>query len=123
MFDKLKMLGALASLSRNPDEVRAAAERVRARAAAARHTGEGGLGAARVTVNGRLELVEVELAPALVAGMAADEPTRARAGALIVEAANAALAKARADLQDSIAREARALGLPEPPAEFGELLR
>jgi nucleoid-associated protein EbfC len=121
MFDKLKMMGTLASLMKNKDQLKSAGDRIKAAAAATRATGEGGGGAVRVTVDGRMRVVEVDLQPALVMGMAADERTRQLAGTLIAEATNAALASAQVKMKVVLDKEAKELGLPEMP-ELGGLL-
>jgi DNA-binding protein YbaB len=122
MFDKIKAMGAMASLLKDKDKLRAAGDRIKAAAQATRATGEGGGGAVRVTVDGKMRILEVELQPALVAGMAADERTRALAGNLIADAANTAMAAAQAKMKVVIEKEARELGLPDIPAELGGLL-
>ena len=76
MFDKLKAMGAVTSLLKNQDALRDAAARVRAKAEQILVTGQAGSGAARATVTGTLKVQGVELSPALVGGMAADERTR-----------------------------------------------
>src|SRR5690349_16160820 len=80
MFDKLKAMGAVASLLKDKDKLREIGARIKQRAEETRAAGEGGGGAVRVTVNGQMRVLEVELTPALVAGMAADERTRQLAG-------------------------------------------
>ncbi len=122
MFDKLKAMGAVASLLKDKDKLKAAGERIKDAAAATRATGEGGGGAVRVTVDGKMRVIEVELQPALVSGMAADERTRSLAGNLIAEAANAAMAAAQAKMRIVIEKEARDLGLPDIPSELAGLL-
>lgn len=121
MLDKLKMMGALASLMKNKDQLRTAGERIKSAAEATRGSGEAGGGAVRVTVDGKMKVVEVDLQPALVAGMAADERTRKLAGDLIAEATNTAMASAQAKMKVVLDKEARELGLPEMP-DLGGLL-
>src|SRR5690606_29115019 len=99
MFDKLKAMGAMASLLKDKERLKAAGERIKAAAAATRATGEGGGGAVRVTVDGRMRVLEVELQPALVNGMAADDRTRELAGSLIADACNNAMAAAQAKMK------------------------
>jgi DNA-binding protein YbaB len=113
MFDSIKAMGAVASLLRNKDQIKAAGERIKAAAAATRATGEGGAGAVRVTVDGKMRVMAVELQPALVSGMAADDRTRELAGTLIAEACNNAMAAAQAKMQVVIEKEAKDLGVPE----------
>jgi DNA-binding protein YbaB len=122
MFDKLKAMGAMAALFKDKDKLRAAGQRIREKSEAVRAEGEGGAGAVRVTVNGQLKVVAVELTPALVMGMAADERTRELAGDLIAQAVNAANASAQVHMKAIIDREARELGLPGLPEEVSGLL-
>ncbi len=121
MFDKLKAMGAVAGLMKNQDRLREAFERVKRRAGEGRWTGEAGAGAVRATVDGSMRVQSIEVAPALAAGMAADDRTRALAGSLIAEAVNAAIASAKRALVDDLTREAAALGLPLPPELAGVL--
>lgn len=113
MFDKLKAMGSLAALMKDKDKLRASAAAVRVKLDAARVFGEGGGGAVRVTANGSLRVLEVEVSPGLLVGMAADEKTRTLAGTLIVEATNDALKKAQEVMREVVGREMRELGLPE----------
>ncbi len=113
MFENLKAMGAMAALFKDKDRLKAAGDRIKAAAAATRATGEGGAGAVRVTVDGKMKVIGVELQPALVSGMAADDRTRELAGNLIAEACNNAMAMAQAKMKVVIDKEAAALGLPE----------
>ncbi|MBL9001699.1 MAG: YbaB/EbfC family nucleoid-associated protein [Phycisphaerae bacterium] len=115
MFDNLKSLGALAGLMKNKDKLREAGDRVRAKMEATRVIGEAGSGAARAVATGTMRILEVELAPGLVMGMAADEQTRALAGGLIAEAVNEALRRAQVVMREAMEEEARALGLDGVP--------
>ncbi len=115
MFDKLKTMGALAGLLKDKDRLRAAGERIRARAEEIRAEGEAGGGAVRAVASGRLMVVSIEVAPALAAGMAADQNTRQLAGSMIADAVNGALAGAQRQIQEEIRREARELGLDDLP--------
>ncbi len=121
MFDKLKTMGAIAGLLKDKDRLRAAGERIKARAEEIRAEGEAGGGAVRVVASGKLKVLSIDVAPALVAGMAADDRTRGLAGSLIAEAVNAALAGAQRQIQEEIGREARGLGLDDLPGARGGL--
>lgn len=123
MFDKFKQMGAIASLLQNKDKLREAGERIRAHAQDVRAVGESGGGAVRITVDGKMKVISVELTPALVAGMAADERTRELAGSLIADAVNAAQAQAQEAMRLAIDREASDLGLPDLAGQLGNLLR
>ncbi len=122
MFDNLKAMGAMAGLMKNKDRLREVGERVKEKMARARVTGQAGGGAARAVVSGQMRVVEIELSGPLVAGMAADDKTRALAGTLITEAVNSALEQAQRMLQEEISKEARELGLPDLPG-LGDLLK
>lgn len=122
MFDKLKAVGALASLLKDKDKIQAAMERVKRVSEEVRAQGDAAGGAVRVTVNGQMKLLGVELAPALAAGIGADERTRELAGRAICDAANAAMASAQAKMRDVISKEMRELGLPEELEQFRGML-
>ena len=122
MFDKLKAMGAMAALFKDKDRIREAIARVKQRAEEIRASGESGGGAVRVTVNGQMKVLEVELMPALVAGMAADERTRALAGSLIGDAVNSAIVAAQHAMKSVIEKEGRDLGIPDLGEGLGNLL-
>lgn len=115
MFDKFKAMGAVAGLLGKKEQLRAAMDRVKAKMAEARLTGTAGQGAVKAVASGKMQLVSIEITPALAAGMGADAKTRELAGSLVTEAVNDALAKAQALLKESIEAEARSLGLPGIP--------
>lgn len=121
MFDKLKAMTAMAGLLKNQDQIKAAIERVSQRLAQSRVTGESGGGAVRVTMSGKLDIIDVALAPALAAGLA-DEPSRQSAEFMIAEAMTLAQVRARHLARETINREAAALGLPELPEDLGGVL-
>ncbi|MDX2132177.1 MAG: YbaB/EbfC family nucleoid-associated protein [Planctomycetota bacterium] len=111
MFDNVRMLGAISGLMKNKEKIAEATQRVRATLEAARLTGEAGAGAARAEVTGTMRVLRVELSPALVQGMAADEKTRALASSLVADAVNDAIRKAQERMRAEIDAEAKALGL------------
>src|SRR4051812_40254634 len=106
MFDKLKTMGAVAALMKDKEKLKATGQRVKDKAESVRAIGEGGAGAVRVTVNGQMKVLQVELTPALVSGMAADDRTRELAGSLIAEAVNNASASAQMQMRTFLEREA-----------------
>lgn len=122
MFDKLKAMGAMAALLKDKDKLKGIADRVKQRAEETRASGESGGGAVRVTVDGRMRVLEVALTPALVSGMAADDRTRALAGSLIADAVNDALRTAQLMMKTVIEKETRELGLPDLGEGLGNLL-
>jgi DNA-binding protein YbaB len=111
MFDKIKAMGAVAGLMKNQDAIKQAAGRVREKMEKTVVSGQAGSGAARATVTGTLKVVSVELSPALVGGMNADERTRQLASGLIAEAVNDAMKQAQVKIKEAIEIETKALGL------------
>ncbi|HYC99941.1 MAG TPA: YbaB/EbfC family nucleoid-associated protein, partial [Phycisphaerales bacterium] len=67
-----------------------------------------------VVVTGKLQIVSTTISPSLLA-TATDEPSRARLGAIVSAATNAALKRAKEIAAEEIAKEAKALGLPDMP--------
>jgi DNA-binding protein YbaB len=122
VFDKLKAFGAVASLMKDKDRLRESGERIKSKTASIRAEGQAGQGAVRVVASGHLRVVSIELAPALTAGIAADDRTRDLAGSLIGDAVNEALAAAQRMVQEELRREAEALGLGGLPGDLGGLL-
>jgi DNA-binding protein YbaB len=122
VFDNLKAMSALAGLMKNQDKLKAAADRVRGRMNALRLTAEAGGGAARVTVDGSMRVLDVVLSPALVMGMASDAKTQSLAGSLIAEATNAAIALAQTKMKEAMEAEARELGLDGIMPDLGRLI-
>ncbi len=122
MFDKLKAMGQMAALLKDKDKIKEVAGRVKEHALDVRAIGESGAGAVRVTADGQMRVLKIEMQPALVAGMAADERTRELAGTLIADAVNDAIKAAQMSMKIVIQREAKELGLPDLPGELGSML-
>ena len=122
MFDKFKAMGALAGLMKDRDKIKDSMATVRAQLEQVRVRGQGGAGAARVVMTGEMKVLEVELSPALVAGMAADEKTRVLAGSLIAEAFNDAMRQAQGKIKDAVDKESQKLGLGDLGAGLGGML-
>ncbi|MGD1914751.1 MAG: YbaB/EbfC family nucleoid-associated protein [Phycisphaerales bacterium] len=113
MFDQMRAMGAIASLMKDREKLADAAERVKTRLEDARVEGVAGGGAIRVTVAGTMRVAGVHIEPAMAAAFSADEQSRLMAQELIAEATNEAMARAQAVARETIAEEAKALGLPE----------
>lgn len=122
MFDQLKAMQSVAALLKNKEQLAEAAERIKAKTEALRVTGEAGGGACRATVTGRMQVIDLTLDPALLAGMSVDEKTRDLATSLIKDAVNDAMAKAQEQVKQMIAKEAEALGLPGVSDQLSGLL-
>lgn len=123
MLDALKAAGAIAGLMKNADGLKAAGERIKARLGELRAIGQSGSGAVRVTVDGKMTVLDVAIDPSMAA-CAFGSPggaDAAAAGRLIADAINDAIRQAQAMAQREIAREAQALGLPDIPG-LGSLL-
>lgn len=115
MFDNLKSLGALAGLMQNKDKIRIAVERFKEKLERISVTGAAGGGAVRVTVTGKLRVTEVNLDPALIAGLQAGAGGRTMAQSLIQDAINDALTRAQMLVHEEADKQARELGLPGLP--------
>lgn len=120
--DKLKAMQTLGTLMKNKEQLAEAGERIKARVEAMRVDGEAGGGACRAVVNGKMKLLDLTLDPALLAGMAVDDKTRALATSLIKDAINDATGKAQKQVQELIQREAEGMGLGELGGQIGGLL-
>ena len=119
MFDSLKAMGALTQLMKNKEAIAASFAKVQAELGERLITVEGakqadGLPGVTVVVTGKLQVVSTSISPALLA-TAVDEPSRARLGAIVSAATNAALKRAKEVAAEEIAKEAKALGLPDMP--------
>lgn len=117
MFDSFKAMAAIAGLMKNKEAIQAAADRVRQRLGELRAIGDAGSGAVRVTVDGRMQVLDVALDPALIQALAgpAGASVSALAGSLIADATNTALRQAQLMAREELSKEAKAFGLPDLP--------
>ncbi|MEM9373058.1 MAG: YbaB/EbfC family nucleoid-associated protein [Planctomycetota bacterium] len=122
MFDQLKAMQSVAALLKNKEQLAETGERIKARTGALRVIGEAGGGACRVTMTGRMQVTDLVLDPALLAGMAVDDKTRELATSLIREAVNDATERAQEQVRALIAREAEEIGLPGLTDQLSGLL-
>lgn len=112
MLDQFKAMGAIAGLLKDKDKVKAASDRVRAKLEATRVEGSAGGGAVRATVTGTAKVLRVSIDPAIGAGFASEE-SREFAEALVAEAVNDGLLKAREAAQTIVEAEAQEMGLSD----------
>ncbi len=112
MLEQFKALGAIAGLLKDKDRLREAAERFREKIDRISVEGQAGGGAVRVTVSGRMQVLDVRLDPAVIAGLAAGPGALADVQSLIREGTNDALARARSLVHEEAERQANELGLP-----------
>ncbi len=115
MLDSFKAAGAIAGLMKNKEGLRQAGDRIKARLSQMRCTGQAGSGAVRVTVDGKMNVLDVAIDPSMARYAFGTEADSAAAGRLIAEATNDAIRQAQAVAQRELAKEAQALGLPEIP--------
>lgn len=120
MFDNLKMMGAMASLLKNKDQLQQAMLRVQQELAERTITVEGarradGSPRLRVEASGTMEIRGVHVEPDLLAEYAQRQDGHAQLSSLITAATNAALKRSREVMVETIRTEAKALGLPEIP--------
>jgi DNA-binding protein YbaB len=119
MFESLKAAQALAGLMKNREALEQAGKRVQERLGELRAVGSSGSGAVRVEMNGKMQVLRVQLDPALFAGGPAggggDPAVRAYVESLIADACNDAQRIAQMMSQKEIAREAEAMGISGLP--------
>ena len=116
MLEAFKAAGAFANLLRNKEQVIQAVARGKSELEAKRVTGEGGGGKVKVTVNGRLRVVEMHIDPSMLGSADKD---RELCKQIITDAVNKALAKAVSTAGKQIAAEMEKLGLPPVPGLEG----
>lgn len=123
MFDQFKMMGAVAGLLKNREQIKAAGERVQRRLEAMRIEGQSEGGLAKAVVSGKMEVLSIDIAPSLASGLGSgDEQNRAMAAGLITSAVNQALRKAQAAVAEAIDEEGERLGLPGLGEQLGQML-
>ncbi len=124
MFENLKGIAGLAGMMKDLPRLKAKLDEVKQRLGDTTVDAETGGGAVRVTANGLLRVVSIELDAALMAGLVdpAHEQDRAMAEDLIMGAVNSALQKARELAEREMASAAGDLGLPLPPGGLGGLI-
>jgi DNA-binding protein YbaB len=124
MFENLKGMAGLAGIMKDLPRLKQKLEEVKQQLGAMTVDAETGGGAVRVTANGLLRVVSVELDAALISGLVdpANEQDRAIAEDLITGAVNSALQKARELAEREMASAAGELGLPLPPGGLGGLI-
>ncbi|MHC4304028.1 MAG: YbaB/EbfC family nucleoid-associated protein [Planctomycetota bacterium] len=124
MFENLKGMAGLAGILKDLPRLKQKLEEVKKQLGDMTVAAETGGGAVRVTANGLLRVVSVELDAALIAGLVdpAHEQDRAIAEDLITGAVNSALQKARELAEREMASAAGEMGLPLPPGGLGGLI-
>lgn len=111
----MKAMGAIAGLLKNKERLREVGEAFKQRLGELHASGEAGGGAVRVEVSGEMQVMHVELAPALAGALASGGDARADAEAMIRDATNEALTRVRALVQEEASKVANEMGLPALP--------
>lgn len=114
MFDQLKNIKELAGLMGNLGEVREKMEQMQAELAEKTVEADAGAGAVRVTMNGKFEVLAVQVDPTMVSVLAGTgtDADRAMVEELIASAMNAAVLKVQEMLKDTLGEATGGLGLP-----------
>ena len=121
MFEQMKAMGAIAGLLRDKERLAEINESFQDALERVRVVGEGGGGAVRVVMSGKLSVESVEFDPAFATGMGSDDSSRMLGQELVKEAVNDAAMKARVVLQKEMSRLAEEHGLPDIPG-IGSML-
>lgn len=111
MLDQMKMLGALSGILKNRDKLAGAGDRIKAKLAAVKVTGQSTGGGVKAIVSGALVVQKIELSPQVVQQINAGGVTRDGATQLICEAVNDAIAAAQVEIKKAVDEEAKTLGL------------
>jgi DNA-binding protein YbaB len=125
MFDSLKNMASLAGLLKDMPRIKAKFETVKEELAHTTVSADTGAGAVKVTANGAMQILSVEIHPILLASLVnanAAGNDMAYAQNLIRDCVNAALLKSRQAAERAIAAAADELGIQLPPAMVSGLL-
>lgn len=118
MFDQIKMMKQLAGLMGNMGEIREKVDQFQAELGEKTVEAEAGAGAVRVQMNGRFEVLSVQVDPAMVATLAGvgTDADRAMVQELISSAVNAAVLQVQELLKQSLGEAVGEMGI-SPPGE------
>ncbi len=124
MFENLKGMAGLAGLMKDLPKIKAKMDEIKMRLGEMTVSAETGGGAVRVTANGLLRVVSINLDQSLLTGLVdpRNPDDRVVAEDLIVGAVNAALQKARELAEREMAAAAGEMGLPLPPGGLSGLI-
>jgi len=106
MFDQFKNLKDLAGLMGNREELQQKMQQMQEELAQTQVEAEAGGGAVRVTANGKLQVEQVRIDPAMLSAIAGEgqEADREMVEELIASATNAALTKAQETIQSQMSQ-------------------
>jgi DNA-binding YbaB/EbfC family protein len=114
MFDQMKQLKSLAGLMGNAGEIKSKFEQLQRDLEGKSVSADAGAGAVRVTVNGKLKVLSVQLDPAMTAALVGEgaDADREMIEQLIVSATNAAFQKAQEMIKDEMSELTGGMNLP-----------
>ncbi len=114
MFDKLKNLSQLAGMMGQAKDFQAKMERLQQDLPNMFVTGESGYGAVKVTINGKMEVTEIKIDPAMIGAYASGggDYERKYVESLILIAMNEALNKAKALVQAEMSKLTGGMNIP-----------
>ncbi len=124
MFDGLRGMAGLAGIMKDLPRLKERMELIKEELGRERVSAETGGGAVRVTADGLMRIISVEIEPALLAGLIeVDDPDdRALGQDLIIGATNLALERSREVAQRVVSEAAAELGIPMPTIDISRLL-
>lgn len=118
MFDQMKNMKQLAGMMGNLGDIREKMERMQAELGEKTVQAEAGAGAVRVTMNGKFEVVKVQVDPSMVTVLAGagTEADKQMVEELIASAMNAAVLQVQELLKSTLGEAAMGMGI-QPPGE------
>lgn len=120
MFDKLKAAAGVAGLLKDLPRIKAKLEETKDDLGRVQCTGHSSCRSVRAVVNGRLEMLSLDIDPKACAAAAAPDG-RTRLQTATTEAVNDAIRHARREAATRLADAAQELGLPVPPGLLAQL--
>jgi DNA-binding YbaB/EbfC family protein len=114
MFDQMKNLKNLAGMLGNAGEMREKMQQMQGELAGLTAEGQAGAGAVRVVVNGKMQVMNVELDRAMIMTLAGEgsDTDKQMIEALIVSATNEALERAQELVRQEMAKLTGGMDLP-----------
>lgn len=120
MFDKLKAAAGVAGLLKDLPRAKAKLEETKEQLGRVHCTGHSGCRSVRAVVNGRLEMLSLDIDQKAI-GAAATNEGRARLQEATTDAVNDAIRHARREAATRIADAAKEMGIPVPPGLLAQL--
>ncbi len=114
MFDQMKNLKNLASLLGNAEQIKQQMEQVQDELARKTVEAEAGAGAVRVTGNGKFEVTQLQIDPAMLTALAGEgsDTDKAMVEDLIAAAVNEGMRRAQEMAREEMMKLTGGLGLP-----------